>query len=84
MPLLLSIVTPERAVLETEVDAVVAPGAEGEFGGRVASAEFRPVKGNRDLIEVDVDRSSPVSSASPRWIISMPSSSANWITRSSR
>jgi len=32
MPLLLSIVTPERAVLETEVDAVVAPGAEGEFG----------------------------------------------------
>lgn len=32
MPLHLSIVTPERAVLETEVDAVVAPGAEGEFG----------------------------------------------------
>jgi F-type H+-transporting ATPase subunit epsilon len=28
----LSIVTPERRVLETEVDEVVAPGAEGEFG----------------------------------------------------
>ena len=32
MGLLLSIVTPQRAVLETEVDSVVAPGAEGEFG----------------------------------------------------
>ncbi len=32
MPLLLSIVTPERAVLDSEVDSVVAPGAEGEFG----------------------------------------------------
>jgi F-type H+-transporting ATPase subunit epsilon len=32
MGLLLSIVTPERAVLEAEVDSVVAPGAEGEFG----------------------------------------------------
>ena len=32
MPLQLSIVTPERAVLEIEVDSVVVPGAEGEFG----------------------------------------------------
>ena len=31
MPLVLSIVTPERAVLDAEVDSVVAPGAEGEF-----------------------------------------------------
>ena len=32
MPLQLSVVTPERAVLEAEVDFVVVPGAEGEFG----------------------------------------------------
>ena len=32
MGLLLSIVTPQRALLETEVDSVVVPGAEGEFG----------------------------------------------------
>ena len=32
MALVLCIVTPERAVLDTEVDSVVAPGAEGEFG----------------------------------------------------
>ena len=32
MPLLLSIITPERAVLDSEVDSVVVPGAEGEFG----------------------------------------------------
>ena len=32
MPLQLSIVTPERAVLELEVESVVVPGAEGEFG----------------------------------------------------
>jgi len=30
--LALSIVTPSRAVLEIEADAVVAPGSEGEFG----------------------------------------------------
>ncbi len=32
MPLSLSIVTPERPLLEIEVDSVVLPGAEGEFG----------------------------------------------------
>ena len=32
MPLALSIVTPERPVVETEVDSVVLPGSEGEFG----------------------------------------------------
>lgn len=32
MPLRLSIVTPERPVVDVEVDSVVVPGAEGEFG----------------------------------------------------
>jgi len=32
MPLALSIVTPEKPLLDTEVDSVVLPGAEGEFG----------------------------------------------------
>jgi F-type H+-transporting ATPase subunit epsilon len=32
VPLALSIVTPARAVVETEVDSVVLPGSEGEFG----------------------------------------------------
>jgi len=32
VPLQLSIVTPERAVLDLAVDSVVVPGAEGEFG----------------------------------------------------
>jgi len=32
VPLSLSIVTPSRAVVETEADSVVAPGTEGEFG----------------------------------------------------
>lgn len=32
MPIALSIVTPSRAVVETEADSVVAPGSEGEFG----------------------------------------------------
>jgi F-type H+-transporting ATPase subunit epsilon len=32
VPIALSIVTPSRAVVETEVDSVVAPGSEGEFG----------------------------------------------------
>ena len=32
MPLTLSIVTPARRVVETEVDSVVLPGSEGEFG----------------------------------------------------
>ena len=32
MPLALSIVTPERPLVETEVDSVVLPGSEGQFG----------------------------------------------------
>lgn len=32
MALRLSVVTPERPVVDAEVDSVVAPGAEGEFG----------------------------------------------------
>jgi F-type H+-transporting ATPase subunit epsilon len=32
MPLALSIVTPARPVVETDVDSVVLPGSEGEFG----------------------------------------------------
>jgi F-type H+-transporting ATPase subunit epsilon len=32
VPLALSIVTPQRPVVETEVDSVVLPGSEGEFG----------------------------------------------------
>ena len=32
MPLLLEIVTPERAVFAEEVDSVVCPGVEGELG----------------------------------------------------
>ncbi len=36
----LSIVTPERAALETEVGSVVAPGAEGEFGVLPAHESF--------------------------------------------
>jgi F-type H+-transporting ATPase subunit epsilon len=32
MPLRLSVVTPERPVIDGEVDSVQAPGAEGEFG----------------------------------------------------
>ena len=32
MPLLLEIVTPERAVFSEEVDSVVCPGVEGELG----------------------------------------------------
>ena len=32
MPLRLSIVTPSRALLDAEVEQVVAPGSEGEFG----------------------------------------------------
>ena len=32
VPLQLSIVTPERPLVEAEVDSVVAPGSEGEFG----------------------------------------------------
>ncbi|MFQ5699477.1 MAG: ATP synthase F1 subunit epsilon [Myxococcota bacterium] len=32
MPLQLAIVTPERPVADLEVDSVVLPGAEGEFG----------------------------------------------------
>ena len=32
MPLLLEIVTPERAVFSDEVDSVVCPGIEGELG----------------------------------------------------
>ena len=32
MALRLSIVTPERPVLETDVESVEAPGSEGEFG----------------------------------------------------
>ena len=32
MPIELSVVTPERTVVETPVDSVVAPGSEGEFG----------------------------------------------------
>jgi F-type H+-transporting ATPase subunit epsilon len=31
-PLRLAIVTPSRALLETDADSVVAPGSEGEFG----------------------------------------------------
>lgn len=32
MPLRLAIVTPARPVIDVDVDSVVAPGAEGEFG----------------------------------------------------
>jgi F-type H+-transporting ATPase subunit epsilon len=32
VPIALSIVTPSRAVVEAQVDSVVAPGSEGEFG----------------------------------------------------
>ncbi len=32
MPLQLSIVTPERTLVELAVDSLLAPGAEGEFG----------------------------------------------------
>jgi F-type H+-transporting ATPase subunit epsilon len=32
MPFRLSIVTPERPVVDLEVDSVVVPGGEGEFG----------------------------------------------------
>jgi len=31
-PLRLAIVTPSRALVETDADSVVAPGSEGEFG----------------------------------------------------
>jgi F-type H+-transporting ATPase subunit epsilon len=32
MPLRLCVITPARPLVETEVDSVVAPGREGEFG----------------------------------------------------
>lgn len=32
MPLRLAIVTPARPIVEADVDVVVCPGAEGEFG----------------------------------------------------
>jgi F-type H+-transporting ATPase subunit epsilon len=40
MALRLSVVTPERALVETEADSVVAPGAEGEFGVLPGHAPF--------------------------------------------
>ncbi len=40
MPLRLSIVTPERPVVDAEVERVVAPGAEGEFGVLPAHEAF--------------------------------------------
>jgi len=32
VPIALSIVTPERPIVETDVDSVVLPGSEGDFG----------------------------------------------------
>lgn len=40
MALRLSIVTPTRAVVDTDVDQVVAPGSEGEFGVMPGHAPF--------------------------------------------
>lgn len=40
MPLRLSIVTPMRPLVEVDVDSVVAPGSEGEFGVMPGHAPF--------------------------------------------
>jgi F-type H+-transporting ATPase subunit epsilon len=32
VPFRLKVVTPERALIDTEVDSVIVPGSEGEFG----------------------------------------------------
>jgi F-type H+-transporting ATPase subunit epsilon len=40
MPLRLSIVTPSRPLLDAEVEQVVAPGSEGEFGVLPGHAAF--------------------------------------------
>jgi F-type H+-transporting ATPase subunit epsilon len=40
MPLRLSIVTPMRPLVEADVDSVIAPGSEGEFGVMPGHAPF--------------------------------------------
>ena len=40
MPFQLTIVTPERPLVDTEVDSVIVPGQEGEFGVLPAHEPF--------------------------------------------
>ncbi len=66
------------------VEELALAASDLDVGGSGAAEELRPVERNGNLIEVDVDHVSPGSSERPRWIISIPSSSANWRTCSSR
>ena len=51
--LLLNLVTPERLLFSGEVDQVVAPGTEGEFGVLADHAPFMSTLGDGDVTIID-------------------------------